>query len=75
MFGWLEFGILLLRLANAVIGELNKQGFINEGRRQIVAENLAEIARKTGVSKDVLAKMYSLDDAAVDDVLRGLEPK
>lgn len=75
MLGWLEFGILLLRLANGVIGWFERENFIDQGRKEVIAATLTEIARKTGVAKDVLAQMSRLDDAAVDDVLRDLEPK
>jgi hypothetical protein len=72
---WLGFGIALLKLANAILGYFQRQGMIDEGRRQVILENALAMARQVATKKQIQEHVDGLSDDQVDSELRDLEPK
>lgn len=52
-----------------------KQGYVQQGRDQAIAEAALSIAQKVATKKQVQEHIDGITDAEVDDELRGLEPK
>ena len=72
---WVGVILAVLKLANALMTYGQQQKWIAEGRDEEIARASAEILRKTNYGKAALDKFTGMSDAAVDDFLRGLEPK
>jgi hypothetical protein len=66
------FGLALLKLANAILGYLQRQGQIDEGRRQVILENSLELAKQVATKKQLQEHVDGLSDAEVDRELRDL---
>ncbi|MGY3359733.1 cell division protein FtsX [Bradyrhizobium sp. GM0.4] len=75
MFTWPEIVLLVLKLANAIMGEVNNQRQFTAGQDAEIAKISAAILRKTAAGKAMLEKVNALSDDDVDVALRGLEPK
>lgn len=74
MFSWIEFAILLLKVVNGIINWAHDRGMIDEGRRQVIAENAANIAIKVGARDKLREKIDAMSEAEVDQGLRDLLP-
>lgn len=72
MFSWIELAILLLKLTNALVNWLHDRGMIDEGRRQVIAENAASIAIKVGVKEKLREQIDAMSEEEVDQELRDL---
>jgi len=72
---WAEIVLLLLRLANGIMGAISQDKWMRAGADAEIAKVSAEIMRKTAAGKAILEKVNALSDADVDAGLRGLEPK
>ena len=72
MFGWVELAILLLKVVNGIINWAHDRGMIDEGRRQVIAENAANIAIKVGARDKLREKIDAMSEAEVDKELSGL---
>lgn len=69
VFSWLSFAIALLKLVNSIISYFHDRGLIDEGRRQVIAENALNIATKVK-SRDEIRKQ--VDAMSEEEVDRGL---
>ena len=75
MFTWPEIILLLLRIVNAIIEQVNQDKWIKAGADAEIAKAAAEIMRKTVAGKAILERVNALSDADLDAALRNLEPK
>jgi hypothetical protein len=75
MLTWAEIVLLILKIANAIMGELGNQRQFQAGADAEIAKISAAILRKTQAGKAIMEKVDALSDADVDAALRGLEPK
>lgn len=75
MFTWPEIILLVLKLANAIMGEANNQRQFSAGQDAEIAKISASILRKTAAGKAILERVNALSDDDVDAGLRSLEPK
>jgi hypothetical protein len=75
MFDWVKLILLILQLADKLFDWVQAQGYIKQGRDEEIARQTAAILAKTEYAKDVRSKIAAMDDKAVDDALRDLEPK
>lgn len=75
MLTWAEIVLLLLKIANAIIGQINRDKWMAAGRDEEIARESQAILAKTAAGKALMDKVNALSDADVDADLRGLEPK
>lgn len=75
MFTWAEIVLLILKIANAIMGEVGNQRQFQAGADSEIAKTALAIANKTAAGKAIMEKVNALSDADVDAQLRGLEPK
>lgn len=75
MFDWIKLAVLFLQLANKIVSWMQDQQMIDEGRRQVIAENSLAIAAKVRSRDQIMAQVAAMSDADVDAGLRDLEPK
>jgi hypothetical protein len=71
----LSFSITLLKVLMAVFSYFQRQGLIDEGRRQVILENALALARQQATKKEIQEHVDGLSDDQVFDELRDLEPK
>lgn len=72
MFSWVELAILLLQLVNKLVNWLHDRGMIDEGRRQVIAENASAIAIKVGKKEKLREQINAMSEDQVDQELRDL---
>ena len=75
MFTWPEIILLLLKLVNAIMGEVHDAKAFQAGTDAEIAKVSAAILAKTKAAKDIREKINALTKDAVDAQLAGLEPK
>ncbi|MET4315883.1 hypothetical protein [Bradyrhizobium sp. RT4b] len=75
MFAWADIVLLVLKIANAIMGEVGNQRQFQAGADAEIAKISAAILAKTQAGKAMLEKVNAMSDADVDAELRGLEPK
>ena len=75
MFTWPEIILLLLRIVNAIIEQVNQDKWIKAGADAEIAKAAAEIMKKTAAGKAIWEKVNALSDADLDAALRNLESK
>lgn len=75
MFTWAEIVLLFLKLANAIMGQINDQRQFKAGADAEIAKISASILRKTQAGKAMMEKVDAMSEADVDAGLVGLEPK
>lgn len=75
MISWLNFGIALLKLSNAIMTWFSRRALIDEGRRQVILEYALLIAQRVADKKKIQEHVDGLTDDEVDSELVGLEPK
>jgi hypothetical protein len=75
MFTWPEIVLLFLKLANAIMGEVNDARQFKAGTDAEIAKVSAAILGKTQAAKAIREKVNALTNDAVDAQLAGLEPK
>lgn len=75
MFDWVKIVLLILQLADKVFDWSVKQGYIQQGRDEEIAQQTAAILAKTEYAKNVRAKIATMDSETVNTALRDLEPK
>lgn len=66
MIGWAEIVLLVLKIANAIMGQINRQQLIQSGRDAVIAEETASILRKTQVGKAIMEKVDAMSDDDID---------
>lgn len=72
MLAYLDLAIAVLKLVNSIINYFHDRGLIDEGRRQVIAENAASIARKVAVRDKIKDEVNAMDEKQVDQELGGL---
>ena len=75
MFTWAEIVLLLLKVVNAIMGEIGNARQFKAGADAEIAKISAAILEKTEAGKAIMEKVNAMSDAVVDAGLRGLEPK
>jgi hypothetical protein len=75
VFTWAEIVLLILKIANAIMGEIGNQRQFQAGADAEIAKISAAILAKTAAGKAIMEKVNALSDADVDAQLIGLEPK
>jgi hypothetical protein len=75
MFTWIELALTLLKVANAILGAINREKWMQAGRDEEIARVSQNILAKTTAGKKIMERINALSDADVDAELRGLEPK
>jgi len=71
---WAEIVLLLLKMANAILGQLDRDKWMKAGRDEETALIAKDIMAKTAAGKAILEKVNAMSDSEVDDALRRLEP-
>jgi hypothetical protein len=72
---WVSFALMLLRVVNQIMTWARERELISKGQDIEIARTAASILAKTEYAKDVRDKITKMDDQAVDDALRALEPR
>jgi len=72
---WLSLALALLKLVNSIMTWARERELVSEGYDKAIAEQSAEILKKTSAGKAILERVNALSDDDVDAELRGLEPK
>lgn len=75
MITWAEIILALLKLVNLIMGAVDREKWIAAGRDAEIAKASASILAKTNYAKQIREKIDAMDDQAIDDALRDLEPK
>lgn len=75
MFTWPEIILLVLKLLNAVMGEVHDAKAFKAGTDAAIAKEAAAILAKTKAMKEVRDQVNALTMDAVDKQLADLEPK
>lgn len=74
MLGWADIVLLLLKIVNAIMGEVQQNKWMKAGTDAEIAKVSAAILGKTSTGKAILEKVNALSSTDVDASLRGLEP-
>lgn len=72
MLAYLDLAIVVLKLVNSIINYFHDRGLIDEGRRQVIAENVASIASKVAVRDKIKDEVNAMSEDQVDKDLSGL---
>lgn len=72
---WLSLILAILSLVDKFTDWAIERKWIAEGARREIAKAQIESARKSGYAKEIMAEVDAMSDSAVDDGLRGLEPR
>lgn len=74
MFTWAEIVLLVLKIADAIMNQVNQQALLQSGADAEIAKVSAAILAKTKAGKAMMEKVNALSEADVDKELHGLEP-
>lgn len=69
---WVKIALLLLKMANWLIGYLHDRSMIDEGRRQVIAENAVAIATKVKTRDQIRGQIDAMSEKQVDEELGDL---
>jgi len=72
MLVYLDLAIAVLKLVNNIINYFHDRGLIDEGRRQVIAENAASIAKKVAIRDKIKDEVDAMDETQVDKELGDL---
>jgi hypothetical protein len=72
MLVYLDLAIAVLKLVNNIINYFHDRGLIDEGRRQVIAENAASIAKKVALRDKIKDEVDAMDETQVDKELGDL---
>lgn len=78
---WLEVALGLLKLANLLLGYVDREQARQAGRNEVIAEILLKIADRLQLRDKIRAELAAMSDAELDDELlrigdaRGVHPK
>ena len=67
---WLSIILLLLKVVDAILQGRSDKEQQQIGEDRVVKQTLLNIAKRTGVAKDISDASKSWDRAAIDDILR-----
>lgn len=74
MITWAEVVLLILRIAQAVMNQINSQTLIAAGKAEEIVEVSSAIAARVAEAKAIQEQVGGMSDVQVDDGLKGLEP-
>lgn len=66
---WLSLIVTLLSITRSIIDWLDSRKMIQEGQREIIAQELAKVSASAKISQDILQKVSGMTDAQVDKQL------
>jgi hypothetical protein len=72
---FLGLALAVLKLANFIMGFVDRQQLMEAGRQEEIAKVSAEIMRKTAAGKAIMEKVNQMSDVEVDIALHELEPR
>ena len=72
---WAEIILLVLRIAQAVMNQINAQTFIAAGKAEEIALVSSAILARVQEMQAIVAKVNAETEAQVDQDLKDLEPK
>ncbi len=72
---YLGLALAILKLVNLIMGYVDREKAKQDGRNEIIAATLADIAVKAGIQKNIREKIDAMSAEEVDAELRDLEPK
>lgn len=72
---WVSLVLALLKFVNAIMSWARERELISQGQDIEIAKQTAAILAQTEYVKHVREKIAAMDDKAVNDALRDLEPK
>ncbi len=72
MLVYLDLAIAVLKLVNSIINYFHDRGLIDEGRRQVIAENAAAISKKVAIRDKIREQVDAMDEKQVDAELGDL---
>lgn len=75
MMTWASIILGLLKLANLILGAINRDKWIKAGEDAEIAKASAALLAKTEYARKVRERVNAMDDNALDRALRDLEPK
>jgi hypothetical protein len=75
MITWAEIVLLILKIADAIMLQIGNSQQFQAGTDAEIAKTAASVLIKTRAMQNVRDQVNALTDTAVDDQLRGLEPK
>lgn len=75
MMTWASIILGLLKLANLILGAINRDKWIKAGEDAEIAKTSAALLAKTEYARKVRERVNAMDDNALDRALRDLEPK
>lgn len=75
MISWVEIVLLLLKVARAILEQINQDKWVQAGYDKAIAEAAQDVLVKTRAGKAILEKVNAMSDKDVDDALHGLEPR
>lgn len=75
MFAWAKVILLFLQLVDKIYDFAVKQGYVQQGRDEVIAEVALRIAERSARRKYIQEKVDAMSDDEVDAGLRDLEPK
>ena len=75
MFTWAGIILAALKLINAIMGEVNREKWMQAGADAEIAKISAAILAKTVAGKKMMEKVNQMTDAEVDIALHELEPR
>lgn len=74
MVTWAKIALMVLQIAEYIIGYLQKKGYVEEGYNKAVAEANARMLKDNQHAKEIMQRVNNLDSDATDKLLRELEP-
>lgn len=72
---WAEIILLVLRIAQAVMNQINAQTFMAAGKAEEIAQVSSAILARVQEMQAVVAEVAAKTDVEVDQGLKELEPK
>ena len=75
MITWAEIVLLILKIADAILGQVKDQKQFKAGVDSAVAKAAESILRKTAAGKAMMEKVDAMSSEEVDAGLRDLEPR
>lgn len=75
MFSWIGFALQLLKLVNSIMSYYERQGLIDQGYDQAIADQTKLLLVKTSEGKKIMEKVNAMPIEDVDAGLVALEPK
>ena len=75
MIAWAKVILLFLQLVDKIYDFAVRQGYIEQGRDQVLGEMALALAQKAAGKKRIEEQVNAMSEAEVDTALRDLEPR